>query len=241
MIGSETLPHPATPCEQHRSTNGEEPGGLALWTRRNCASPAAAITARGGSRGRRRQAGIGDNLSIGAFHLRQDVLAGSRAPTIGVRGALDIVVPGAPARAVECVAIRVARGNVKALQGEARQFFDAGTDLDLTAIEDTTADGPGRERQQERPRVCAFNLGIILAPHGLEVGLRQTADRAVHGLTPHNRRGWIEGDAVIRTGDLLARIILAPQELPVGVITALAGAPFFLWVLRRSQAAKMRE
>jgi len=27
----------------------------------------------------------------------------------------------------------------------------------------------------------------------------------------------------------------------VGVITALAGAPFFLWVLRRSQAAKMRE
>ncbi len=35
--------------------------------------------------------------------------------------------------------------------------------------------------------------------------------------------------------DLLARLVLAPQELPVGIMTALAGAPFFLWVLRRAQ------
>jgi len=49
------------------------------------------------------------------------------------------------------------------------------------------------------------------------------------------------GATALLIADLLARIILAPQELPVGVITALAGAPFFLWVLRRSQAAKMRE
>lgn len=41
--------------------------------------------------------------------------------------------------------------------------------------------------------------------------------------------------------DLLARTVLAPQELPVGVITALAGAPFFLWVLRRYQRAPARD
>jgi iron complex transport system permease protein len=29
--------------------------------------------------------------------------------------------------------------------------------------------------------------------------------------------------------------VMAPQELPVGVITSLAGAPFFLWVLRRAK------
>lgn len=46
----------------------------------------------------------------------------------------------------------------------------------------------------------------------------------------------IFGGAIMLLGaDLLARILLAPQELPVGVITALAGAPFFLWVLRRSR------
>jgi iron complex transport system permease protein len=35
--------------------------------------------------------------------------------------------------------------------------------------------------------------------------------------------------------DTLARMIIAPAELPVGVITALIGAPFFIWLLIRSQ------
>lgn len=35
--------------------------------------------------------------------------------------------------------------------------------------------------------------------------------------------------------DLLARTLLAPQVLPVGIVTALAGAPFFLWVLRSAK------
>lgn len=31
--------------------------------------------------------------------------------------------------------------------------------------------------------------------------------------------------------DVLARVIMAPMELPVGIITALIGGPFFLWML----------
>ena len=31
--------------------------------------------------------------------------------------------------------------------------------------------------------------------------------------------------------DLIARTIMAPLELPVGIITALIGGPFFLWLL----------
>jgi iron complex transport system permease protein len=49
------------------------------------------------------------------------------------------------------------------------------------------------------------------------------------------------GATSLLLADLLARIILAPQELPVGVITALAGAPFFLWVLRRYLRAPVQE
>jgi len=45
------------------------------------------------------------------------------------------------------------------------------------------------------------------------------------------------GATVLLLADLLARLVMAPQALPVGVITALAGAPFFLWVLRRSRSA----
>lgn len=33
--------------------------------------------------------------------------------------------------------------------------------------------------------------------------------------------------------DVLARVLVAPQELPLGIITALLGAPFCLWLMRR--------
>ena len=45
----------------------------------------------------------------------------------------------------------------------------------------------------------------------------------------------IAGPDFLLAADILARVVMAPQELPVGVMTALAGAPFFLWVLRRSK------
>ena len=32
--------------------------------------------------------------------------------------------------------------------------------------------------------------------------------------------------------DVLARTIVAPEELPIGIVTAFAGAPFFLWLMR---------
>ncbi len=44
------------------------------------------------------------------------------------------------------------------------------------------------------------------------------------------------GGSALLMADLLARLALAPQALPVGIVTALAGAPFFLWVLRRAKA-----
>ncbi|HEX7556672.1 MAG TPA: iron ABC transporter permease [Leptolinea sp.] len=43
------------------------------------------------------------------------------------------------------------------------------------------------------------------------------------------------GAALLLAADILARRIAAPQEIPVGIITALTGAPFFLFVLRRSR------
>ena len=33
--------------------------------------------------------------------------------------------------------------------------------------------------------------------------------------------------------DLVARTVMSPEEIPVGIITAGLGAPFFLWVLNR--------
>ena len=41
------------------------------------------------------------------------------------------------------------------------------------------------------------------------------------------------GAAFLVGCDILARTVMAPVELPVGVITALIGGPFFLWLLIR--------
>jgi iron complex transport system permease protein len=43
------------------------------------------------------------------------------------------------------------------------------------------------------------------------------------------------GAAFLVLADLLARSLLAPTEIPVGIVTALIGAPFFIYLLRRSK------
>ena len=45
------------------------------------------------------------------------------------------------------------------------------------------------------------------------------------------------GAAFLCLADLLARTVLAPAEVPIGVITAFFGAPFFLLVLRTTGGA----
>jgi iron complex transport system permease protein len=45
----------------------------------------------------------------------------------------------------------------------------------------------------------------------------------------------VSGGTALLVADLLSRVVLAPQILPVGIVTALAGAPFFLWILRRAK------
>jgi len=48
--------------------------------------------------------------------------------------------------------------------------------------------------------------------------------------------GSILGGAVfVVTMDVFSRTIIAPGEIPVGIFTALTGAPFFLWLLRRKK------
>ncbi|GGM86488.1 FecCD family ABC transporter permease [Streptomyces fuscichromogenes] len=43
------------------------------------------------------------------------------------------------------------------------------------------------------------------------------------------------GAVALLTADLAARTVAAPAELPLGVLTALLGSPFFFWLLRRTR------
>jgi iron complex transport system permease protein len=70
-------------------------------------------------------------------------------------------------------------------------------------------------------------------------------------VVPHIARRLVGGDAkkiilisvpvsatLVLLGDLLGRILLSPTEIPVGIVMALVGAPFFLYVIvRRSRSA----
>ncbi len=72
--------------------------------------------------------------------------------------------------------------------------------------------------------VVAF-VGLVV-PHALRqlLGPRNTL------LLPASA---LAGGLLVAAADLIARVVLAPVEIPVGAVTALVGAPVFLLLLRR--------
>jgi iron complex transport system permease protein len=47
------------------------------------------------------------------------------------------------------------------------------------------------------------------------------------------------GGALVVLADTLARLVVAPAELPLGVVTALIGGPFFFWLLLRHKGRRL--
>ncbi|HEU4563644.1 MAG TPA: iron ABC transporter permease [Gemmatimonadaceae bacterium] len=74
--------------------------------------------------------------------------------------------------------------------------------------------------------VIAF-VGLIV-PHLL----RLTRSSDYRFLLPGSA---LLGAVLMEVVDVVARIVVAPAELPVGIITAVVGAPIFLWILLRQQ------
>ncbi|WP_442816740.1 FecCD family ABC transporter permease [Streptomyces sp. NBC_01304] len=48
----------------------------------------------------------------------------------------------------------------------------------------------------------------------------------------------LTGAVFLVAADLAARTVAAPQDIPVGILTALTGGPFFLWLLHRSRTSE---
>jgi iron complex transport system permease protein len=65
----------------------------------------------------------------------------------------------------------------------------------------------------------------LIVPHALR--MRLGADHRV--LLPCS---FLLGAAFLAACDAVARVVLAPADVPVGIITALLGGPFFIWLLR---------
>lgn len=86
--------------------------------------------------------------------------------------------------------------------------------------------------------VLALATGTAVAQTGLIAFVGLAAPHLVRSLakTMHARLGLLSslmGAVLLMAADLLARSLIAPQELPVGVLTAVLGGGYLLWLMRR--------
>jgi len=116
-----------------------------------------------------------------------------------------------------------------------------GRRLDVLAIGDETAHTLGVRPERLRLlllAVVALCVGVVVAASGSIgfVGLvvPHLARRAVGGA--HARVvpvAALMGAVLLIWADVLARTLFAPQEIPIGILTSLVGAPFLLVLIRR--------
>ncbi len=123
--------------------------------------------------------------------------------------------------------------------GGALVLLSARWELDQLLTGEELAASRGVDLVRLRLRVLAATsvmIGALVAVTG-PIGF-------VGLVVPHILRRWIGhehlhllaacllgGGAFLTVCDLVARTLMAPAELPVGVLTALLGGPFFLWLL----------
>lgn len=86
--------------------------------------------------------------------------------------------------------------------------------------------------------LCALAVGTAVAAAGMIGFIGLMVPHLVRLISgPDYRRLLplcaIGGALLLLFADLLARKLAPPAEIPVGLITALLGAPFFLWLLKR--------
>lgn len=115
--------------------------------------------------------------------------------------------------------------------------------LDVMAVGDVEAGSLGINAARVRMvLVCVATLGTaaVVSASGLIGFVGIVIPHAVRLLVGPGHRlllplSLMVGAAFLVLADVLARTVMAPAELPIGVVTAAIGAPFFLLVLRRGR------
>lgn len=158
---------------------------------------------------------------------------GTRSVMFWLLGSLSLAEWGTPLLAVVVVtSVTVA---VLALQGRR---------LDALALGDDTAHSLGVAPERTRAALLvlvSLCIGVLVAASG-SIGF-------VGLIMPHLARRLVGsthaaavpvaallGALLLTLADLAARTVLQPQELPIGIVTALLGAPFLLLLIRRMRS-----
>jgi iron complex transport system permease protein len=118
--------------------------------------------------------------------------------------------------------------------------------LDGLALGEATAQSLGLRLVRLRAAlvaVLALATGAAVAQTGLIAFVGLAAPHLVRSLVKTTHR-WLmllsalAGGALLTAADLLARWLIAPQELPVGVLTAVLGGGYLLWLMHRAGAVR---
>ena len=206
------------------------------------AATAAAITfglASGGdTRGYRFiVAGIGIGAVFGA--ITQLLLA--RVPIDTANAAYPWTVGtlnARPGSAVSVLALGLAIGLPLALA--------LGRSLSLMRFSDAVAAGLGVRLRRRRAQVLALSVLLtalavaVAGPVGMvgligpEIARSLSSSRGVPLAA-----SALAGALVMVLADLAGRVLLAPIELPVGIVTAIVGGPWLLWILLRPASRRL--
>ncbi|WP_447646103.1 FecCD family ABC transporter permease [Nocardioides zeae] len=133
---------------------------------------------------------------------------------------------------------------VAVVAGAAALLLLVGRQLDALVVGDETALTLGIHPERFRTwmlLLVSLLVGVLVAMAGSIgfVGLvvphlaRRLVGGAHRAVVPV---AALLGAILLVWADVLARTVLAPQEIPIGIITALVGAPFLLLLVRRFQA-----
>lgn len=118
----------------------------------------------------------------------------------------------------------------------------SGRGLDLLHLGDEPAESLGADVDRLRRRILVATSLLTaagVAVSGIVGFVGLIVPHAMRGLVGPIHRGllpgaFVAGGAFLVLADALARTIVRPMELPVGVVTALVGVPIFALLLRRS-------
>ena len=119
--------------------------------------------------------------------------------------------------------------------------------LNVVTLGDEEAEHLGVSHQKLRQRVivlAALSVGVGVALTGIVAFLGLVVPHLVRIMVGSNHRvvlpaSALLGGLVLLLADTCSRTLLAPAELPVGIITALVGGPFFVFLLLREQRERV--
>lgn len=120
-------------------------------------------------------------------------------------------------------------------------FYRYARAYDLMSLGDETAIGLGVNVKKIRKQTIltiAFVCGISVAGGGLIGLVGFIIPHIVRHFTGTNHRillpiTFLSGSIFLLWMDVLSRTLMAPEEVPIGLFTAICGGPFFIWILRK--------